>query len=62
MRVKINKSGKVISATAGERGTTFSDQKLFRVCEDAIMGANLENMSAGAENRTYVVIFNFKVK
>lgn len=62
VKVRVNRYGKVIEAVAGAKGTTFSDQRLFRVCEDAIMGANLDNMSAGAENRTYVVIFNFKVK
>lgn len=62
VKVRINKSGQVISATAGAKGTTFSDQNLFRLCEDAIMNANLDNMTAGYENRTFIVVFNFKVK
>ncbi|MGF1925974.1 MAG: energy transducer TonB, partial [Bacteroidia bacterium] len=62
VKVRINKSGRVISATAGARGTTFSDQSLFRLCENAIMGANLDNMTPGLEDRTFVVVFNFKVR
>ncbi len=62
VKVRVNKSGKVISATAGAKGTTFSDQNLFRLCEDAIMGASLDNMNTGYENRTFTVVFNFKVK
>lgn len=62
VKVRVNKSGQVTSAIAGAKGTTFSDQTLFRLCENAIMGASLDNMTAGYENRTFVVIFNFKVK
>ncbi len=62
VKVEVNRYGKVISATAGVKGTTFSDQKLFRMCEEAILGATLDNMTPGAESRPYIVIFNFKVK
>lgn len=62
VKVRVNKAGQVISAVAGAKGTTFSDQSLFRLCENAIMGANLDNMAAGYETRTFVVVFNFKVK
>ncbi|MEJ5994242.1 energy transducer TonB [Pedobacter sp. Du54] len=62
VKVYVNRSGIVIKAEAGARGTTFSDQKLFRLCEEAIMGSSLDNMKAGYENRTFVVVFNFKVK
>lgn len=62
VEVRVNKSGQVISARAGAKGTTFSDQNLFRLCESAIMGASLDNMNAGYENRKFTVVFNFKVK
>lgn len=62
VKVRINKAGEVISAIAGAKGTTFSDQSLFRLCENAIMGASLDNMANGYEARTFVVVFNFKVK
>ena len=62
VKVRVNKSGKVISAQAGVKGTQFVDLNLFRLCEDAIMDANMDNMVAGYENRSFIVIFNFKVK
>lgn len=62
VRVRVNRDGKVISAQAGVKGTQFIDLNLFRLCEDAIMGANMENMVAGYENRSFTVVFNFKVK
>ena len=60
--VRVNKDGKVISAKAGARGTQFVDLQLFRLCEDAIIGANMDNMVAGYENRNFTVVFNFMVK
>ncbi len=62
VEVRVNKSGIVIEAKAGARGTTFSDQTLNRICENAIMGASLDNMESGLETRKFVVIFSFKVK
>jgi len=62
VKVRVNRDGKVISAQAGVKGTQFVDLNLFRMCEDAIMGANMENMVAGYEDRSFTVIFNFKVK
>lgn len=62
VRVRVNKNGKVISAQAGVKGTQFVDLNLFRLCEEAIMDANMDNMVAGYENRSFTVIFNFKVK
>ncbi|RYG21403.1 MAG: energy transducer TonB [Chitinophagaceae bacterium] len=62
VKVRVNRSGQVVSATAGAKGTTFSDQTLFRLCENAIMGSSLDNMTPGYENRTFVVVFNFKVR
>jgi hypothetical protein len=62
VKVRVNKQGRVISATAGAKGTTFSDQNLFRLCENAIMDATIDNMVNGYENRSFTVIFNFKVK
>lgn len=62
VKIQINRNGKVISATAGAKGTTFSDEELFRKCEKAVMGASLEKTETGPEIRTAVVVFNFKVK
>lgn len=62
VRVTVNRAGKVISATPGVKGTTLSDIKLFRLCEDAIMGASLDKMAPGYENRSFVVAFVFKMR
>ncbi|MDQ7947956.1 MAG: energy transducer TonB [Pedobacter sp.] len=62
VKVRVNKQGRVIDAQAGAKGTTFTDQHLYRLCENAIMDATMENMAAGYENRTFTVIFNFVLK
>jgi len=62
VKVRVNKDGRVIDAIAGAKGTTFSDQNLYRLCENAIMGAVLDNMMSGYEKRSFTVVFNFKVK
>lgn len=62
VKIRVNRNGQVISATAGAKGTTFSDNELFRKCEQAVMGASLDKITSGPEVRTAVVVFNFKVK
>ncbi|MCY1515753.1 hypothetical protein D9M68_503530 [compost metagenome] len=62
VRIRVNARGDVISAQAGVKGTTFSDQSLWRKCEEAAMGASIDKMGAGYENRSFIIIFNFKVK
>ena len=61
VKVRVNSAGKVISAVAGAKGTTFSDAALFRKCEEAVLGASLDKGGAGYENRVIIVVFNFKV-
>lgn len=62
VKIRINKDGKVISANAGAKGTEFTDLELYRKCEQAVMGASLDKVGPGYENREFIVIFNFKVK
>lgn len=62
VKIRVNRNGRVISAIAGARGTTFSNDALFRKCERAVMNATLDQITNGAEIRTAVVVFNFKVK
>ncbi|SFG73043.1 energy transducer TonB [Pedobacter insulae] len=62
INVRVNKGGRVISAQWAANRSTLSDQKLISLCKDAIMGASLDNMASGFESRTFMVIFNFKVK
>lgn len=60
--IQVNAQGQVVKATAGARGTTFIDQALFRKCEQAVMGASLDKMTAGYEKRKFTVVFNFRVR
>jgi hypothetical protein len=62
VKIRVNRNGQVISASAGARGTTFSNDALYRKCEKAVMNATLEKIDKGPEIRTAVVVFNFKVK
>ncbi len=62
VKIRVNFEGKVIYALAGARGTTFTDEDLYRKCEQAVLGATLNKMYAGYENRTFIVVFNFRVK
>lgn len=62
VKIQVNRQGRVISATAGAKGTTFSDTELFRKCERAVMNATLDAIENGPEVRTAMVVFNFKVK
>jgi hypothetical protein len=62
VKIRVNRQGKVISAAAGARGTTFTDSNLWRKCEAAVMNATLDATDKGPEVRTANVVFNFKVK
>lgn len=62
VKIEVNRQGRVIRATAGAKGTTFSDIDLFRKCEAAVMNATLDPIDKGPELRTANVVFNFKVK
>ncbi|WP_316747515.1 energy transducer TonB [Pedobacter gandavensis] len=62
VRIKINKSGVVIDATPGVKGTTLSDKELWRKCKEAVMGARLTQADNAPDVQIGVVVFNFKVK
>ncbi|MES2419614.1 MAG: energy transducer TonB [Bacteroidota bacterium] len=62
VEIRVDRAGRVIYARAGVKGSTFLDKALLQKCEDAVMGASLDKMGAGYENRTFIVVFNFKVK
>lgn len=62
VKFRVDKNGKIISATAGAKGTEFIDRDLFRKCEQAVLGASLNQIDIGPEVRSGVVVFNFKVK
>ncbi|MNY82356.1 hypothetical protein D3C86_2244000 [compost metagenome] len=58
----INKSGVVIDATPGVKGTTLNDRELWQKCKDAVMGARLTQSESAPNVQIGVVVFNFKVK
>jgi len=62
VRIKINKSGIVIDATPGVKGTTLNDRVLWQKCKDAVMGARLSQSDTAPDVQIGVVVFNFKVK
>ncbi|MEJ7558535.1 MAG: energy transducer TonB [Pedobacter sp.] len=62
VRIKINKSGVVIDATPGVKGTTLNDRELWQKCRDAVMGARLTQSESAPDVQIGVVVFNFKVK
>ncbi|WP_374164579.1 energy transducer TonB [Arcticibacter sp. MXS-1] len=62
VEIRVDKSGQVVYARAGVRGTTLSDQGLWRKCEQAVMGANLNQLESAPDVQIGVVVFNFKVK
>lgn len=62
VRIKINKSGTVIDATPGTKGTTLNNRELWQKCKDAIMGARLTQSESAPNVQIGFVVFNFKVK
>ncbi len=62
VEIRVDKTGEVIFARAGARGTTLSDLTLWRKCEAAVLGARLNRLESAPEVQIGVVMFNFKVK
>ena len=62
VKIEVNKSGRIVRATAGARGSTFGTAALNRKCEDAMRNASLNPITKGPEIRTFYVPFVFKVK
>ncbi|WP_316815933.1 energy transducer TonB [Pedobacter nyackensis] len=62
VRISINKSGIVIAAQPGVKGTTLNDRELWQKCKDAVMGARLSQSESAPDVQIGVVVFNFKVK
>lgn len=62
VRIKINKSGTVIDATPGVKGTTLNDRELWQKCKDAMVNARLTQSESAPDVQIGIVIFNFKVK
>lgn len=62
VEIRVDRSGEVVYARAGVKGTTLSDQTLWRKCEQAVMGASLNQLESAPDVQIGVVVFNFKVK
>jgi hypothetical protein len=58
----VDKTGLVVYARAGVKGTTLSDRSLWQKCERAVIGSSLNQLESAPDVQIGVVIFNFKVK
>jgi outer membrane biosynthesis protein TonB len=59
--IRADKSGNIIYARAGARGTTIVDAALLQKCEDAVKRAHLNALENAAETQIGTVVFVFKV-
>ncbi|MGY4384937.1 outer membrane biosynthesis protein TonB [Pedobacter sp. UYP24] len=62
VRIKVNRSGQVLDATPGVKGTTLNDRDLWQKCKNAVMGARVTQSESGPDVQLKIVIFYFKVK
>ncbi|WP_207423677.1 energy transducer TonB [Desertivirga brevis] len=61
VEIRVDKTGTVVYARAGVRGTTLSDKDLWTKCEQAVRGASLNRLESAPDVQIGTVIFNFKV-
>ncbi len=62
VEIRVDKTGLVVYARAGAKGTTLSDLSLWRKCERAVVGSRLNQLESAPDVQIGVVIFNFKVR
>jgi hypothetical protein len=62
VEIRVDKTGLVVYARAGVKGTTLSDRSLWQKCERAVIGSSLNQLESAPDVQIGVVIFNFKVK
>ena len=62
IEIRVDKSGTVIYARAGDRGTTISDNQLWKKCENAVLGARVNPSNFAPETQSGKVVFHFKVR
>ncbi|HEY0895402.1 MAG TPA: energy transducer TonB [Sphingobacteriaceae bacterium] len=62
VEIRVDRTGTVVYARAGAKGTTLSDLSLWTKCERAVLGARLNQLESAPDVQIGVVIFNFKVK
>lgn len=57
--ISVDKTGTIVTAKAGGRGTTISNANLWEKCERAVLGCKLNAISSGPEIQAGSVIFTF---
>ena len=57
--ISVDKTGTIVTAKAGGRGTTISNANLWDKCERAVLGCKLNAISTGPEIQAGSVIFTF---
>ena len=57
--ITVNREGQVLRATAGARGTTTSDQTLWRLAEDAARRARFDLKSDAPHEQAGTITYNF---
>lgn len=57
--IKVDRSGKVISAVSGAKGTNVSDQKLWQVAKDAALRSTFKPDPAAPEFQIGTITYNF---
>lgn len=62
VKIEVNKSGRIVRATAGVRGSTFKNPILEDKCERSMLNATLNSISKGPDIRIFYVPFKFTVK
>lgn len=62
VEIKVDKTGTVIEANAGFRGTTLSNMGLWRKCEQAVLGSKLNSLTSAPDLQIGTVVFNFDLQ
>jgi hypothetical protein len=57
--ITVDKTGTIITAKAGGRGTTISNAALWEKCEKAALGCKLNEIASGPEIQAGSIVFTF---
>ncbi len=61
VEIRVDRTGEVVFARAGARGTTLTDTNLWRKCELAVRGAKFTSSSSAPEVQVGSIVFSFKL-
>ena len=62
VEIHVDRQGNVISATAGAKGTTISDNGLLQKCQNACLNAKLNALETAQDTQIGYVTFVFKLQ